>query len=69
MPTCELPYRPDVQQIGAAWIRSGRSLALRVPSAICPEESSILLNPQHAGFAGLQLGALRPFSIDERLRT
>jgi RES domain-containing protein len=65
----ELPYRPEVQQIGAAWIRSGRSLALRVPSAICPDESSILLNPKHAGFAGLHLGALRPVSIDERLRT
>ena len=65
----ELPYRPEVQQIGAAWIRSGRSLALQVPSAICPDESSILLNPKHAGFAGLQLGALRPISVDERLRT
>lgn len=65
----KLPYRPEVQQIGAAWIRSGRSPALRVPSAICPHESGILLNPQHAGFAGLQLVTLSPINIDERLRT
>ena len=65
----ELPYRPEVQQIGAGWIRSGRSLALQVPSAICPEEANILLNPKHADFSGLQLLALRAIGIDERLRT
>ena len=65
----DLPYRGEVQQIGQSWLRSGRSLALRVPSAICPGECNILLNPTHAGFAALQLVALRPVGIDERLRT
>lgn len=65
----DLPYRGEVQQIGLSWLQSGRSLALRVPSAICPGECNILLNPRHEGFAGLQLVALRPVAIDERLRT
>jgi RES domain-containing protein len=65
----ELPYRSEVQQIGLAWLRSGQSLALRVPSAICPGECNILLNPAHQAFAALQLVALRQVGIDERLRT
>lgn len=65
----ELPYRSEVQQVGATWLQSGRSLALRVPSAICPGECNVLLNPAHEGFAALQLVALRPIRVDERLRT
>lgn len=66
---CDMPYRSEVQQVGSAWLQSGRSLALRVPSAICHGESNILINPKHAGHAGLQLVALRPLHVDERLRT
>ncbi len=66
---CDTPYRREVQEVGASWIRSGRSLAMRVPSAICRDECNLLLNPEHAAFAALQLVALRPICIDERLRT
>ncbi len=65
----ELPYRHEVQQVGAAWLESGRSLALRVPSALCNGESNVLLNPGHEGFAGLQLQELRPTRVDPRLRS
>jgi RES domain-containing protein len=64
---CDLPYRHEVQQVGAGWIESGRSLALRVPSALSPGESNVLLNPRHEGFAGLELQELRPVSLDPRL--
>jgi RES domain-containing protein len=63
----ERPYRPEVQQVGADWLASGRSLALRVPSAVCDGESNLLLNPAHAGFAALQLQELRPLQLDARL--
>ena len=66
---CEMPYRPEVQQVGLSWLKSGRSLALQVPSAICRDECNILVNPAHEGYAALQLVALRPLGIDERLRT
>ena len=65
----ELPYRSEVQQVGLSWLQSCRSLALRVPSAICRDECNILINPEHEGHAGLQLVALRPLHVDERLRT
>ena len=66
---CEYPYRPEVQQVGAAWLRSRASLGMRVPSALCRDECNILLNPQHPDYAVLQLVALRPMRIDERIRT
>ena len=63
----ELPYRPEVQQVGADWLQSGRSLALRVPSAVCAGESNLLLNPRHQGYGALQLQELRPIDLDRRL--
>lgn len=63
----DLPYRPEVQQVGADWLASGRSLALRVPSAVCDAESNLLLNPEHPGFGALQLQELRPLQVDPRL--
>ena len=66
---CTLPYRDEVRQVGDEWIRSKRSLGLRIPSAVCMDECNVLLNPGHPGFAALELIALRPLTIDERLRT
>lgn len=64
-----LPYRDEVRQLGDEWLRSKCSLGLRVPSAVCMDECNVLLNPEHPAFATLQLVALRPLAIDERLRT
>lgn len=64
----ELPYRGEVQQVGADWLASCRSLALQVPSALCAGESNVLLNPGHAGYAAVQLRELRPMEIDARLQ-
>lgn len=63
------PYRPEVQQVGAAWLESARSLALRVPSALCDGETNLLLNPAHEGFAALELQELHPLPVDTRLRS
>jgi RES domain-containing protein len=65
---CELPYRTEVQQVGASWVAAGTSLGMRVPSALCQGECNVLLNSAHADFAHLQLVALRPLRIDERIR-
>jgi RES domain-containing protein len=65
----DLPYRPEVQQVGADWLASGRSLALRVPSALVHGEQNMLLAPAHPGYAALQVHALAPLEIDPRLRS
>jgi RES domain-containing protein len=41
------PYRTGVQKVGDAWVKSGRSLALRVPASVLPERFNVLVNPAH----------------------
>jgi len=62
------PYREHVQAIGDAWHKSGKSLALRVPSALCPDECNILINPDHPHFAQMVVIRLLPVTVDERIR-
>jgi RES domain-containing protein len=61
------PYGPSTQSFGAEWIRSGRSVALRVPSAVVIGEFNYLLNPQHPDFPKLQPGKPVSFQFDPRL--
>ena len=63
------PDRAHVQAIGDAWRAAGKSLALRVPSALCPDECNILINPEHPHFAHLVVVRLHPVTVDERIRT
>ena len=54
--------------IGDAWLSSGASALLQVPSVIVPEEHNLLVNPRHADTARLQSRKLRGWYFDERLR-
>jgi RES domain-containing protein len=65
---CQRPYREEVQQVGARWLAAQTSLALRVPCAICRNECNVLLNPKHRDYATLQVVALAPLDLDDRLR-
>lgn len=61
------PAHPEVQVIGDEWVRSGRSLALRVPSALVPDGSNVLINPGHRDFVHVSVGEPEQFSFDSRL--
>ncbi len=61
------PYAVSTQTVGSEWVKSGRSLALRVPSAVIPKESNLLLNPLHPRFSSVVLGGLEDLAIDPRL--
>lgn len=61
------PAPPELQVLGDAWVKSGRSLALRVPSAVLPRQSNCLLNPAHPQFAKVRLGRAEAFDFDLRL--
>lgn len=64
-----LPYRDSVRMIGDAWaVRPDAGLALRVPSALCNGECSVLINPQHRKASVLSSHELRTFTLDNRLR-
>jgi RES domain-containing protein len=61
------PVPPELQAIGDAWIRSSRSLALRVPGAVVQGSHNILINPKHADFAQFTVESTEPFDFDPRL--
>lgn len=64
----QYPAPSALQQIGDRWAAEGRSLVLRVPSAVVPGEDCFVLNPRHADFAKLRIEPARPFRLDPRLR-
>ncbi len=55
------------RSIGDAWIRSGRTAVLAVPSVVTPGEWNYLLNPAHSGFSKIRIGPAKPFQPDPRL--
>ena len=59
--------RDDLQSIGAAWIASGRSAALQVPSAAIAGEWNTLLNPAHPEFPKITIDPPQPFIFDPRM--
>jgi Uncharacterized conserved protein len=61
------PVPRSVQAVGDAWLQSGSSLALRVPSAVVPAEDNVLINPQHARFEEVTVGGPLDPDIDDRL--
>ena len=63
----DYPAPVDLQALGTEWLRKRSSLALRVPSAINPQERNILLNPAHPEIKKLKVESGRPFHFDPRL--
>jgi RES domain-containing protein len=53
--------------IGDEWVRKNRSLVLKVPSLIIPEEYNYLVNPDHHLFSKIKIKGKKEFSFDSRL--
>ena len=62
------PYRADVRRCGDRWALEQQSLALRVPSALCPGEYNVLLNTLHPDFGGIGRAEPEALELDPRLR-
>ena len=60
-------FPSDPKAVGDAWIRSGRSALLRVPSVSVPESCNILINPSHPDAPSIVPRATRAFEFDPRL--
>jgi RES domain-containing protein len=54
-------------RFGSAWIRSGASALLRVPSVIVPDEYNVLINPLHPDGRAISASKIRKFLYDPRL--
>jgi RES domain-containing protein len=61
------PPARDAQAIGDRWVEEARSAALRVPSVVVPSEFNYVLNPAHADFVKMRIGAAVSFPFDARL--
>jgi RES domain-containing protein len=53
----QYPYPASTQQLGAAWLKSRKRVALRVPSAAVPGglEKCVVINPLHSAINQLKL--------------
>jgi RES domain-containing protein len=61
------PAPLELQEFGSQWLVSLRSAVLRVPAAVMPVESNLLLNPRHPEFSSMRVIQDLPFSFDSRL--
>ena len=55
-----------LKNIGDQFINKNKFLALKIPSAIMPEENNYLLNPGHPDFKKVSIVYTRTIPIDER---
>ena len=57
----------SLRTFGDRWIRTGKTLALQVPSAAIRGEWNVLLNPEHSDFRKLKIEKPKPFEFDLRM--
>lgn len=68
----EPPFRvasapEEPRAVGDRWLQNGVTAVLRVPSAIIPSTTNLLLNPLHGNSASASIIGKEPFAFDERL--
>jgi RES domain-containing protein len=54
-------------QIGDAWVRTGKSVVLAVPSVLSTSEMNFLLNPKHSDFKKIKISDPLEYRFDPRL--
>ncbi|CAN5408239.1 RES family NAD+ phosphorylase [soil metagenome] len=55
------------QFIGDDFLTNGKSLLLKVPSAIIEDESNFIINPVHSGAGKIKIRSVKKFIFDKRL--
>lgn len=55
------------EDIGSQWVADGKTVLLKVPSAIIPSEYNYLINPNHPDFTSLKIKTPTIFYFDNRL--
>ena len=57
----------DPREAGDAWLARRAAPVLRVPSAIVPQATNLLLDPLHPAAQAARIVAVEPFRFDPRL--
>ena len=60
------PAPPELQLVGDAWVKTGSSAVLQVPSAVIARETNYLLNPRDRDFNAIQVLRPQTFEFDPR---
>ena len=60
------PAHPSLCIIGDKFAKANKYLAMKIPSAIIPEEYNILINPNHKDFERVKINYKRKIPIDRR---
>ncbi len=63
----EVPAPAATADLGAEWVRHGRSAVLRVPSVLSPGECNYLINPAHPKCTRIRTRPPVVFSFDTRM--
>ena len=66
-PTWHRTRDESLHPFGDEWVRSGRTVALLVPSAAVRGEWNVLLNPSHADFSKIRTHRPQRFEFDLRM--
>src|SRR5262249_8582818 len=61
------PAPPTLQTLGDAWLHSGTSAVLEVPSAVIDTAVNYLFNPRHPDFVSITRAKPHQFEFDLRL--
>jgi RES domain-containing protein len=63
----QVPSPDSLKVIGNNWLKSNKTLALKVPSAIMPLECNLLINSLHKDFFKLEIDNFIDMNIDSRI--
>jgi RES domain-containing protein len=61
------PPNAATQSIGDIWVSEQRSVVLRVPSVIVPDEYNYLVDPSHPAIDQVNIGPVDELAMDPRL--
>lgn len=62
------PSPLELQAVGEQWLIAASSVCLLVPSAVVPDELTLLINPSHPDFKELSFSEAVEFRFDPRMR-
>lgn len=63
------PFPVSTQIAGDKFLRAGKFLGLKVPSAVVNSEFNYIINPQHPEARQLKIMDIQPYEFDQRLFT
>jgi RES domain-containing protein len=61
------PPPAETMEIGDRWVQERRSAVLALPSAISPDDTNFLLNPEHTDFKRIRIHPPINLDFDPRL--